>query len=207
VTEAWHYTGSTLRDGCPIPPAGEWLVHDGPLVPGESGLHACTEPWDGLTSAPGCQLHRVELDGNIIPDFDSMVAAKRRILKSHDISGLLARFAIDQVFSVAHLWNMPLPHREFFESGGTRCLKEAIYVQAHEVCDWPIPRDPAASSAMSASSTVISYYANPLANEYMQVQTLVIAIKFSLLAIPSDKRDAVGREFNRRVYEAFEVVP
>jgi len=207
MTEAWHYTGSTLRDGRPIPPVGEWLVHDGPLVPGESGLHACTEPWDGLTSAPGFQLHRVELDGIIIPDFNSMVAAKRRILKSHDIRGLLARFAIDQALIVAHLWDMPLPHREFYESRGTRCLKEAIYVQAHEVCDRPIPRNPATEAAMGASSNVISYYGNKLANEYTQVQTLVASIKFSLLAIPHEERDGVRRAFDWCVYDTFEVVP
>ena len=36
----YHFVGSTLRDGRPVPPDGEWLVHDGPVEMCASGLHA-----------------------------------------------------------------------------------------------------------------------------------------------------------------------
>ena len=85
TTRAWHFTGPTLRDGRPIPDVGEWLVHDGPLVPCESGLHASERLIDALSFAPGGTLHRVELRGDVTPhDGDKLVARERRILWSLD---------------------------------------------------------------------------------------------------------------------------
>jgi hypothetical protein len=50
---AWHFCGDTLRDGRPIPPDGEKLIHDGELVMCVSGLHASKNILDALTYAPG----------------------------------------------------------------------------------------------------------------------------------------------------------
>ena len=57
----YHFTGSTLRDGSPIPEPGVWLKHDGPIVPCASGLHASEHPFDALAYAPGNMLHKVNL--------------------------------------------------------------------------------------------------------------------------------------------------
>ena len=62
---AWHFVGATLRDGRPIPPDGEWLVHDGPLVLCHSGLHCSIDPFDALSYAPGPVLCRVEYGGEV----------------------------------------------------------------------------------------------------------------------------------------------
>lgn len=35
---AYHFVGTTLRDGRPVPPDGVWLEHDGPIAIRESGL-------------------------------------------------------------------------------------------------------------------------------------------------------------------------
>lgn len=37
---AWHFVGTTLRDGRPVPADGVTLRHDGPLRLCASGLHA-----------------------------------------------------------------------------------------------------------------------------------------------------------------------
>ena len=63
----YHFTSQTLRNGNPIPPIGEWLVHSGPVVPCKSGLHMSEHPFDALTYAPGSILHCVELRGSLMP--------------------------------------------------------------------------------------------------------------------------------------------
>ena len=49
----YHFTSDQLRDGRPIPPVGEWLIHEGPLEMRCQGLHASAHPFDALTYAPG----------------------------------------------------------------------------------------------------------------------------------------------------------
>ena len=50
---AYHFVGSTLRDGSPIPEDGVTLVYSGALKMCRSGLHASIEPFDALCYAPG----------------------------------------------------------------------------------------------------------------------------------------------------------
>lgn len=40
TVKAWHFTNGKLRDGGPVPAVGETLIHEGPVVMCESGLHA-----------------------------------------------------------------------------------------------------------------------------------------------------------------------
>jgi hypothetical protein len=104
----YHFVGDTLRDGRPIPADGEWLTHDGPIVPCESGLHMSVDPFDALQYAPGATLCRVELRGDLIEHGgDKWVGRRRRIVARIDATTLLRRFACDCALSVAHLWDMP----------------------------------------------------------------------------------------------------
>ena len=113
----YHFVGETLMDGRPIPPNGEWLIHDGPVAPCESGLHMSEHPFDALKYAPGSTLCLVELDGDIVahgtPEQDKHVGRRRRILVRADATTMLRRFAADQALSVAHLWDMPDIVREY----------------------------------------------------------------------------------------------
>jgi hypothetical protein len=98
MLQAWHFTTDTLRDGRPIPSAGEWLECVGPLVPGRKGLHGSERLIDALRYAPGLRLHRVELDGEIhaashIP-YGVFCARRRRIVASYDVP-------LDSVFRLA----------------------------------------------------------------------------------------------------------
>ena len=116
----YHFTGSRLRDGRPIPPIGEWLTHDGPVIACESGLHASEHPFDALTYAPGCMLHIVELEGDLIPHgnpVDKWVGRRRRIIASIDATQLLREYARWCALEVIDLWDAPPVVREFLVTG------------------------------------------------------------------------------------------
>jgi hypothetical protein len=106
----YHFTGSTLRDGRPIPAVGDWLVHDGPIVPCQSGLHCSEHPFDALQFAPGTLLHRVELDGEIVTHgepVDKHVGRRRKIIATVDATDLLREFSRRCALDVVHLWDAP----------------------------------------------------------------------------------------------------
>lgn len=102
---AWHFVGDKLRDGRPIPPIGFKLVHSGPVIPCEQGLHASEHPFDALKYAPGTTLCLVDQSGKIVHEEDKVVASERTIIKRVDAEYLMRRFAKDQALSVIHLWN------------------------------------------------------------------------------------------------------
>ena len=127
---AWHWTADTLRDGRPIPPVGETLRHDGPLVLCKSGLHASERLIDSLDFAPGNRLHRVRCGGEVQHENDKLVCRERTILWSHAVSdGLLRGFARSQARSVIHLWEPPQVVRDYLETGD-EALREAASAAA-----------------------------------------------------------------------------
>src|SRR5690606_20582632 len=81
ATVAYHFVGSTLRDGRPVPPDGVWLEHDGPIAIRESGLHASRRPWHALQFAPGETLCLVEVAGIVEEERNKLVARRRRIVR------------------------------------------------------------------------------------------------------------------------------
>jgi hypothetical protein len=115
--KAWHFVGETLRDGRPIPADGATLVHDGPLVMCEAGLHASKRIIDALGYAPGNTICRVECVGKIITDDDKLVCSERTILWRVDGEYLLREFARWCALSVAHLWGMPDVVKTYLETG------------------------------------------------------------------------------------------
>ena len=116
----YHFTGETLRDGRPIPPIGEWLVHEGEITPCRSGLHASEHPFDALTFAPGNLLHQVELDGDLQPHGDPInkyVGRRRKIMATIDAEPLLREFARWCALQVIDLWDAPPVVRQYLETG------------------------------------------------------------------------------------------
>ncbi len=107
MIEAWHFVGSTLRDGRPIPPDGEWLVHTGPVNICLTGLHASRRPAHALEYAPGPVLCRVECDDIVTEDDDKFVCRRRRIIQRADITETLRYYARMQALSVIHLYDDP----------------------------------------------------------------------------------------------------
>jgi hypothetical protein len=114
---AWHFVGDTLRDGRPVPPDGEWLVHEGAAVMCESGLHASRKPSHALQYAPGAILCLVECDDIVSEQDDKLVCRRRRIIKRIDATGLLRAYARKCALSVIHLWDAPAAVREYLETG------------------------------------------------------------------------------------------
>jgi hypothetical protein len=113
----YHFTKETLRDGTAIPPIGEWLAFDGPIVMCSSGLHASETPYDALQYAPGPLLHQVELYGIADIQADKVVAKRRKIVATIDATGLLRDFARKQALSVIHLWDCPAITKQYLETG------------------------------------------------------------------------------------------
>jgi hypothetical protein len=146
----WHFTGNTLRDGRPIPAIGEWLIHDGPIVPCESGLHMSEHPLDALGYAPGPMLHRVKLEGELIPHgdpVDKWVGRRRKILASRDVTDTLRQFARVCALDVLDKWGAPDVVRRYLETGD-----ESLRSLARSLA-WPATWDAVWSAAWSAART------------------------------------------------------
>jgi hypothetical protein len=114
---AYHFVGSTLRDGRAVPPDGEWLIHGGPVKMCESGLHASRHPFDALGYAPGETLCRVECADIVQEHSDKLVCRRRRIVARIDATDLCRAFARACALDVVHLWNAPDVVRQYLETG------------------------------------------------------------------------------------------
>jgi hypothetical protein len=114
---AYHFVGEKLRDGRPIPPDGEWLVHEGEMVICESGLHASKHPLDALNYAPGGTLCLVECEDIGEEHNDKFVCRCRKIVKRIDATELLWKASREFALSVIHLWDAPQVVRDFLATG------------------------------------------------------------------------------------------
>jgi len=116
----YHFTSDKLRNGNPIPPIGEWLIHEGDIVPCVSGLHASEHPFDALAYAPSEMLHLVELDGDLISHgdpIDKWVGRRRKIIKTINATELLRKFARWCALQVIDLWDAPDVVKRYLETG------------------------------------------------------------------------------------------
>jgi hypothetical protein len=147
--KAYHFTnGTKLRDGRDVPPIGEWLEHEGPIVPCSQGLHASEHPFDALMLAPGNMLHLVELDGEIIAHgspIDKLVGRRRKIIATIDAEQLTRDFARWCASQVLHLWNAPDIVKEYLATGD-----ESKRAAAWDAA-WAAARDAARAAAWAAT--------------------------------------------------------
>src|SRR5690606_17616875 len=126
---AYHFVGSTLRDGRPVPPDGVWLEHDGPIAIRESGLHASRRPWHALQFAPGETLCLVEVDGVVEEAGNKRGARWRRIVRRVGLTADLRAFARQCARDGLHLWDAPDVVRRYLESGD-ETLRAAAWAAA-----------------------------------------------------------------------------
>jgi len=160
----YHFTGDKLRNGEPIPPIGEWIEYKGRIVPCKSGLHMSEHPFDALHSAPGCLLHQVELEGDIVPHGDPVndhVGRRRKIIATIDATDLLRAFARWCALQVIDLWNAPAIVREYLETG------DETKRDAARTAAWAVASDTtmattsgAALAAVIASSALVAVIAS-----------------------------------------------
>ena len=143
---AYHFVGGTLRDGRPVPPDNEWLVHEGRVVMCESGLHASRHPFDALQYAPGPILCRVECEDIFTEDDDKLVCRRRRIIKRVDYTGLCWQAARRYALDVIHLWDAPDVVRRYLETGD-----ESLRAAA-----WDAARDAARAAAQKRQRDIFA---------------------------------------------------
>jgi hypothetical protein len=115
--KAYHFVGDKLRDGRPVPPDGEWLLHGGPAVMCHSGLHASIHPFDALTYAPGATLCLVECDEIVDETGDKLVCRRRMIVKRIDATDMLREFARWCALQAIDMWDAPQVVRDYLETG------------------------------------------------------------------------------------------
>lgn len=144
MIQAWHFTASALRDGRPIPPAGEWLVHRGPVCLCASGLHASERLLDALAHAPGraptLLLHRVDCDEIVERSSRQLVCRRRRIEASRQVEpAALVRLAAEAACLAAWCAGLYLPD-----------LLAALEAADRE--DWQTAGDAALAAARAASA-------------------------------------------------------
>lgn len=115
--KAWHFVGETLRDGRPVPPDGETLVHDGEIELCETGLHASSRLIHALDYARGATVCRVKLGGRMYRGEGKVVASERTILWRVDADDVLQRFARLCALDVIHLWDPPSVVVQYLKTG------------------------------------------------------------------------------------------
>lgn len=159
----WHFLADTglLRDGRTPPPDGEWLEHEGEIVPCKSGLYASVRAFDAVRGSPGSIVCRVELDGDVVEhEGNKHVGRRRRILWRADASATLRLFARRQALSVLHLWDAPDVVREFLVTGDESLRKvahEAAYAEHEPV--WNSVPDAARSAAWASTLGTVRHAA------------------------------------------------
>ena len=132
IITGYHFTKDTLRNGEPIPPIGEWLKHEGKIIPCKLGLHMSEHPFDALQYAPGNILHKVELRGDLQSHgdpIDKWVGRERKIIATIDAEKLLREAARKFALDVVHLWDAPKIVKEYLETGNED-LRDAAWAAA-----------------------------------------------------------------------------
>ena len=194
----YHFTSNKLRDGRPIPPTNEWLVHEGEVIICTSGLHASEQPYDALQYAPGHILHRVELDDVIDTQDDKVVARRRKIVATIDAAELLHAFARKQALSVIHLWNCPAITKQYLETGDVS-MQYAAQNAARSAADaaWSAAQYAAWRAARSAAR-----YAAQSAAQYA-AQNAARSAADAAQSAADAAWSAIREQFNAVVEEAF----
>jgi hypothetical protein len=115
--KAYHFVGAALRDGRPVPPDGEWLVHEGPVELCASGLHFSRHPFDAMRWAPGATLCLVEVEDIVEEMADKGVCRRRLIVRRIDATELLLGYTRWCALQVIDLWDAPDVVRQYLETG------------------------------------------------------------------------------------------
>lgn len=158
VILAWHFSNETLRNNIPIPKIGEVFTIPPPIIMCRRGCHASRRIIDALQYAPGCNLHRVILWGNISEGKDKLVASNRVILWSINAKKLLSSAARKFALRVIHLWKPDQITLDYLNTG-----KEALRADA-----WA---DARASAQADAQANWASVWASARISDCTSPQT------------------------------------
>jgi hypothetical protein len=189
----WHFTGPTLRDGRPIPVVGEWLIHAGPVVMCESGLHASRKALHALDYAPGLIVHRVECEDVVAEDSTKLVCRRRRIAGTVDgpvAEQILRRFARQCALSVIDKWDAPDIVRRYLVTGD-ESIRAAARDAAGEAA-WAAAGDAARAAAWEAARDAAGDAAGEAARDAAGEAARDAAGEAARAAARDAARDAAG---------------
>ena len=151
---AWHWLPAMgqLGHGDPRPVVvGETLVHEGPVVLRESGLHASVRALDALRYALGPFIQRVECSDLGEQHDDKLVCRKRKCLWMADATDTLRAFARWCALSVVDRWPAPPVVIEYLRTGD-ESLRSAAASAAWSAA-WSAAESAAESAAWSAAGS------------------------------------------------------
>ena len=127
-----------MRDGPPLPPAGERPPRIENAVPCERGYHGSGRAIDALRYSPGSYVARVRLTGFVLSHgrpIDKWCAQYGRGLTDYfDATDALYAFARHAASTVLHLWGAPEVVREWLSTGRDE-LRSAAYSAAYSAAD------------------------------------------------------------------------
>ncbi len=169
---AWHFVGSELRDGQPVPEDGEVLRHDGELVMCNEGLHASVRAVDALGYAPGAIACRVKCGGVIVHDDDKLACSERTILWRVDTEELLRDFARQCALDVIGLWDATRVVRRYLETGDESLRDAAMAASGPDGTSVSTAAGTAAWAAASAAARDAASRAAWAAKEAVRATTI-----------------------------------
>ena len=157
TVKAWHFLPRSLKlthgDNREVV-AGEWLEVDGPPIPRLSGLHACVDILGALYLARGPVIQRVEMEGEIVQDWELIVATRRKCLWWVDVSQVLRRHLRLCALDVAHLWDAPDIVMRYLRTGDESLrvsAQAAVRAQDATNATWDSVRDAAQDATWDAA--------------------------------------------------------
>ena len=205
MIRTWHFVGSALRNGRPIPADGVWLTHAGALMMCESGLHASPTPFDALQYSPGATLCLVDCDGETKRDTDKLVCTRRRIVARMDATELLRYFARMQALSVVHLWDAPDIMLDYLMTGeeSMRTAARAAAGAAARAAARAAAGDAAWAAAWAAAWDAAWAAARAAAGAAARAAAWAAAWDAAWAAAWDAARAAARNEFNALIYECF----
>jgi hypothetical protein len=174
TVKAWHFTGTTLRDGRPIPPVGEWLIHEGDVKMCERGLHASRKVLEAVTYAPAGTIHRVECRDVVQEDSDKLVCRARRIVgtvQTDRADQILRRFARLCAWTQLDKWDAPEIVWRWLETGD-ESIRAAASAAARDAAS-AAASDAARAAAWAAASAAARAAARAAYN--LELEKLLLA--------------------------------
>lgn len=143
----WHFASTTLRDGAPLPKAGEVLSMGGYVLICHRGYHASERAIDALQYAHGSRVARVRIWGDLQRQEDKVCGRYRETLTDYaDAARDLREFARARALSVAHLWDAPPAALAYLRSGS----------ESNRGATWAAARDVVRTAASAAVRTAAS---------------------------------------------------
>lgn len=155
----WHFAGTTLRNGAPLPRAGDMSKTIKDIALCVRGWHASERAIDALAYAPGPYVARVALHGTAVAHgnpIDKYVGQRRENLTDYiDVTSALRATARYFALEVAHLWAIPADVRSYLESGD-ESLRAAAR-DAEETVAWHAVACTAARAAAWAAADDVAW--------------------------------------------------